>query len=297
MNPPSKHKFYLSKTEMSGIQALILCCTLYVATPIMTRMYINKYRTEQYPDSINFGITESDSSIKWKPQIDHQQLNKYKTERVDYVRFRFNPNQLTSENATKLGIPKKAYTNLQKYLNKGGIIKTSEQFKNIYGMDSMVYERLKSMIHIQPPKEKVLSKHPKIKQQLTYDLNAINVKELIYKLNLEYKLAYRIINYRTALGGYYELKQIQEVFGMHDSIYARIESRLYLQIPHQRISIQTAPLDTLAKHPYLKYKNAKLIFKYREQHGVIKDIKDLQHIIKDSLQLHKLSRYFYCQGP
>lgn len=294
MKQQIKHQFYLSKTELTGIQTLIICCAIYVASPILSRHYIKRFYKN--PNSTQISLTGSVADLS-HPSITLQnttQAAKSKPEQIAYVSFPFDPNSLTAENATKLGIPRKAYLNLQKYLQKAGKIKTAEQFRNIYGMEPAVYNRLESQLQIPSPLEKKSNLKPeKTEQTLTFDLNAITAKELIKKLKLEYKLAYRIINYRTALGGYFDLKQILEVFGMQDSIYTRLKPQLYLQIPHQRLSLQTTAVDSLAKHPYIKYKTAKLISNFREQHGGIQHLQDLKHIITDSLQFQKLKMYFY----
>lgn len=294
MKQQIKHQFYLSKTELTGIQTLIICCAIYVASPILSRHSIKRFYKN--PNSTQISLTGSVADLS-HPSITLQnttQAAKSKPEQIAYVSFPFDPNSLTAENATKLGIPRKAYLNLQKYLQKAGKIKTAEQFRNIYGMEPAVYNRLESQLQIPSPLEKKSNLKPeKTEQTLTFDLNAITAKELINKLKLEYKLAYRIINYRTALGGYFDLKQILEVFGMQDSIYTRLKPQLYLQIPHQRLSLQTTAVDGLAKHPYIKYKTAKLISNFREQHGGIQHLQDLKHIITDSLQFQKLKMYFY----
>jgi competence protein ComEA len=45
-----------------------------------------------------------------------------------------------------------------------------------------------------------------------------------------------------------------------------------------KININSATIEKLRHHPYLNYKQAKMIVNYRAQHGVFRSVKDIQKI-------------------
>lgn len=284
-----KAKFVFSKTELKGIQTLIVCCFISVLTPIIVNYilaYSKLYRNE-------LGKNTSNEIVDF--DIKHQTwtISKTQTIAAKPVLFSFNPNVLSKDDALKLGFPMKAFNNLRKYLSKGGKIINKNQLKKIYGMDTSSYLRLEPYILLPdsiPLKTNIKAQEKRLK---LFDINIIEPRDLIYKMCVDYKLSYRIINYRQALGGYVELSQLTEVFGMQDSIYERLKSHLIIEKKIVPRSLQNFTLDSLAKHPYIKYKLAKRICNYRKEHDGIVHISELKHLVSDSLQLQKIKMYFY----
>ena len=84
-----------------------------------------------------------------------------------------------------------------------------------------------------------------------------------------------MISYREKLGGYASINQIGEIYGLPDSVFQKIKPLLKSSGEVQKININQATAKELAAHPYLNYKQANLIIKYRNQHGPYKNIDDL----------------------
>ena len=60
-----------------------------------------------------------------------------------------------------------------------------------------------------------------------------------------------------------------------------------------KTNINTATIETLRYHPYLNYKQAKMIVNYREQHGNYQQLKDICKIKPISPELfRKIAPYF-----
>jgi DNA uptake protein ComE-like DNA-binding protein len=94
------------------------------------------------------------------------------------------------------------------------------------------------------------------------------------------KLAARIIRYRNRLGGFYRVEQLKEVYGLRDSAYRVIAERVEVDSSRiSRLAINSASFGQLGSHPYLGYKNAKLIDRYRKEHGSIKNWSELMQIV------------------
>jgi len=94
------------------------------------------------------------------------------------------------------------------------------------------------------------------------------------------KLAARIINFRDKLGGFYSVEQVKETFGLPDSTYQKIKQYLNLENPSvKKININTATVDELKAHPYIKYILANPIVAYRNEHGLFSKIEDVKKVM------------------
>ncbi|MBK8955753.1 MAG: helix-hairpin-helix domain-containing protein [Saprospiraceae bacterium] len=285
MNKSALEKYYLTKTELHGLQVLVIISLLYTG---WIAHLGNQFSSAQ--------ISQKQAESVLMDTISKNNYNHFinaKLTPAEHSLFEFDPNNLSEQEAIQLGIPIKAFRNLQKYKAKGGRIKSETQFKNIYGMDTAVYSILKPYIKITQEKDPLLPIRKAQSQDSIYDINTIEIRQLLYKLNIDYKIAYRILNFRNALGGFYSLDQLHEIYGIEDSTITRIQKKLAVRSMHQKFNMDQIPLDSLGKHPYIKYKTARLIGKYREQHGTIHSIQELQLIIPDTQQFRKITRYFY----
>ena len=108
-------------------------------------------------------------------------------------------------------------------------------------------------------------------------------------------LASRIIRYREKLGGFYHRSQLREVYGIDDSLYAFIEHFIETNQAEgslKKMDINTATLETLRQHPYLRWEKAKAIIRYREANGPFANVRDLEKILTlDTLTIRRLLPY------
>ena len=93
------------------------------------------------------------------------------------------------------------------------------------------------------------------------------------------KLAMRIIKYRDRLGGFYTVEQLKEVYGLRDSCFLVIQNRVFVDgATRHFLKINYCSLEEMGHHPYLGFRNAKLIVKYRKEHQRINSEQELQEI-------------------
>lgn len=92
----------------------------------------------------------------------------------------------------------------------------------------------------------------KIAKGETLDLNSADTLALQTVPGIGPSFARRIAKYRTLLGGYYVVEQLQEVYGMDRERYDRIA-------PYFRLETGITPLvitqDSIPYHPYLRYRH------------------------------------------
>ncbi len=106
-------------------------------------------------------------------------------------------------------------------------------------------------------------------------------------------LAGRIVRFRERLGGFYSPTQVAEIYGLPDSTFKKIQP--YLRVDNgslKKLDINHTDEQSLAKHPYIRYKLARLIVRYRSVHGPFGDIKGIKNIplVDDSIY-RKLEPY------
>lgn len=81
-------------------------------------------------------------------------------------------------------------------------------------------------------------------------------------------LAARIVRFRDKLGGFYSTAQVAETYGLADSTFKKIQSSLRADsVSLKKVNINKMDEQSLAKHPYIRYKLARLIVRYRSVHG------------------------------
>ncbi|MBM3413626.1 MAG: hypothetical protein FJY16_01645 [Bacteroidetes bacterium] len=116
--------------------------------------------------------------------------------------------------------------------------------------------------------QKTASKPLITKKQKKIDLNSADSLTLMKLQGIGPVLSARIVKYREKLGGFHSTAQLQEVYGLPDSTYQKISTHLELIQPVvKKIAINKADEKTIAEHPYIGWKEAKLIVRYRQAHG------------------------------
>ncbi|MFT4071587.1 MAG: helix-hairpin-helix domain-containing protein [Dysgonamonadaceae bacterium] len=88
--------------------------------------------------------------------------------------------------------------------------------------------------------------------------------------------AKRIIKYKELLGGFVSEEQLMEVYGFTPEMYAQIRPFVRMDAHFSKMQVNQLSLDRLAKHPYLNYRQAKVIVDLRQRRGKINSMKTLQ---------------------
>ncbi len=207
--------------------------------------------------------------------------------------FYFDPNTLSTEGWQKLGLRDKTIHTIQNYVSKGGRFKKSEDLQKIYGLFPNEYERIAAYIKIESTSEtnrkKDFNDNPQTENQpaKTYapryaviDINSADTTAYISLPGIGSKLATRIVNFRDKLGGFYSVAQVGETFGLPDSTFQKIKQYLKLENTSiRKININTATVDELKVHPYIKWSLANPIVAYRNEHGPFAKVEDIKKVM------------------
>lgn len=106
------------------------------------------------------------------------------------------------------------------------------------------------------------------KENLLIDLNTADTTALKKLVGIGSAYANRIVNYRDALGGFINLNQLQEVYGLKQETINNILPNLIIsETEIVKIDINKASIDELKAHPYIDWKVANSIFQIRNNYG------------------------------
>jgi competence protein ComEA len=210
--------------------------------------------------------------------------------------FYFDPNTLPAEGFKKLGLRDKTITTILNFRSKGGKFRQPSDIKKIWGLFPDEAERLLPFVQIAALEEKSFSKnypsYPSDNNQKNTIINSIEINgadtaAFISLPGIGIKLSQRIINFRDKLGGFYTVDQVGETFGLPDSVFKKIKPLLQISGEVKKININTASLDELKAHPYIKYHLANAMVQYRLQHGDYEVLEDLKKIMIINEEVYK----------
>ena len=214
--------------------------------------------------------------------------------------FYFDPNTLSASGWMKLGVKERTITTIQKYLSKGGRFREGNDLKKIFGLPPELTEVLIPYVKIPAANENAYTaafptrgKEPTTRLRQPVDINKADSISLLSLDGIGPKLAGRILKFREKLGGFVEIRQLGEVYGLADSSFKNILPQLMVSaVTVKKINVNHADLSLLRQHPYVGRKLAEVIIQYRQQHGHFNTVEELSaiDIITPDL-LRKLAPY------
>ena len=84
-------------------------------------------------------------------------------------------------------------------------------------------------------------------------------------------LAGRIVRFRSALGGFVRVSQLQEVYGVDSLAFAVVSKRVEVDARQvHRLCADTASWSDLRRHPYIGVQGARAIERYRDAHSLMR---------------------------
>lgn len=288
--------FYLSfsRRERAGILGLIALIILTWFLP------------DLFPETGPPEITKADTSLTLRPptfptRFGEESIPGREVERPKSRHFAFDPNTLSPAGWKDLGLKEKTIQTILKFREKGGRFYTPEDLGRIYGLGQVKYEELRPWVRIpkKPDTEKPTGAFKPYQQERTRSslsilgINSADTSAWIALPGIGSKLASRIVAYREKLGGFYSIAQLREVYGISDSVFQKMQTRLQEEPALlQKMDVNTVTEKDLGTHPYFRGKLATLLSAYRQQHGAFKNLEALKNIpaITDDI-FQKISPY------
>lgn len=302
----AKDYFTFSKKERIGIIALLIMtsCFLLLSTyfPVSKPKAISKDAFQQELAQLTITI---DSSKKEYPRYkdndreDYYQP-KYSSGSIENkpVLFTFDPNTLDEAGWKKLGVKEKTIATIKKLMSKGFRFKQPEDIKKVYGIKPedaeklIPYAKIESTTAVSDNAKPnttpttYLSKPPAGNKYSIVEINNADTAQFIALPGIGSKLANRIVVFREKLGGFISVDQVGETFGLPDSTFQKIKPRFQLGTGSiKKININSADINILKNHPYIRWQIANAIVNYKAQHGNFSKLDQLKniHIITDEI--------------
>jgi competence protein ComEA len=298
--------FGFSRMEANGFVILSLLMLFCLLMPLFTKHFIFSTR------ETNMASGESALLDSLIMQLNAAMLEE---EAISSLPL-FDINRVGAASLAEYGVPQFLADRIVKYRSNVKPFRQKSDLLKIYGLDSALYKKLlpyifdiknipekgkpnyRDVVYEKPsyqiPFKKFNSDNPR--KLASFDINTADSTQLKLVFGIGPAYAKRIVAFRELLGGFYDTRQLAEVYGLEspalDSllVYATVRRPIVLTL----LFINDISEKDLSKHPYISYKQAKLIIAYRNQHGNYLKATDLLQIgIFDSLFVEKVSPYLH----
>jgi len=292
--------FGISRTETNGIFILLILTICIILSPLL---YNNLFRggyTSCLEDSLKL---DSILQILLKNQDSLKAA-------MDPIRkdtlFFFNPNEITYPQMILLGFDSILAQRVVKFRNSKGRFYVKRDLLKIYGLTEELYTRLADFISLPDTivQKKRRYDNSRIKAKgpvsdgrtelASLNINVADTNDLKRISGIGSVLSGRIIKYRDLLGGYSNINQLVDVYGLKGRSLENLKSIVYVDslfIP-EKIRINFSEWEELVRHPYINSQMANDIINLRSEKGYLNNMHDLEDIsyLNDSV-LSQLEPY------
>lgn len=284
-----------SRSERIGI---LLLLTLVVAVWWLPAHFGSPPKEITYDISIDSQIAVLPNPSDAYQRYPRQNSSEFGRDKLPYEKeeyraiesFPFDPNTASKEDWIRLGVKERTVSTIFRFLEKGGRFRKPEDISRIYGLSPEQAASLIPLVRIPATTQSGALKTDsanRMKSTFRKPPAILEINEADSTMweslpGIGPTLAGRIVRYRKKLGGFRQIEQVGETFGLPDSVFQAIRPRLVQtsgDAAFSNISINSARFEELSAHPYLSYKIARAIIAYRDQHGPFHHRGDLARII------------------
>jgi len=267
-----KNYFTYNKKERNGILLLSFVLFLLLIFYQFTHLFVSETITD---------FSEFEKAIAELKYIEEDAKSEYKNSL-----FKFNPNSLNDNGWLALGLSEGKLKVLRNYQNSGGYFKQKEDLKRCYAIGDDFYNKIKNYVVI-PRIDNLQTSKKEIKADNSQPITIVKIVELNQADSLQLIsikgigpfYAKQIIKYRKELGGFLSYNQFFEIWGLDKLDLEKLKVQTQIDTTRiRKININKVDINEFRKHPYINYKEAKMIVNYRVQHGNFNEVKDIQRI-------------------
>jgi len=275
-----KDYFTFSKRERSGILVLLsLILLVLTANQLVGVFYQNDI--QQNFSSFQKEIDEFENGII-SDSVESRKAEKkegFSAKNKKYKLVSFDPNSASHEELISLGLSAKLSKTIVNFREKGGKFYKPDDLKKIYGINDSLFNSILPFIKIADSDFNSATKNEKkySKEKTIIYINSADTTALQLLNGIGSKLSKRIVIFRDALGGFYSIDQLKEVYGLKPEVIEKNNDRMILEGGVKKININTCSAEDLKNHPYIaKWNIANAIVNYRKLHGNYVSVSDIQ---------------------
>jgi len=191
----------------------------------------------------------------------------------------YNPNFITDYKGYVLGMSVAEIDRLHNFRKLNKYVNSVKEFQKITQVSD-------SLLLVMSPKFKfpdwVTKKNMSSKYSVSYqkDLNRAEAKDIYKATKLEYKLAYRVVNFRKKLNGFLSFDQLNDVYDLTEEDIKKVKQKFVLKtIPNiKKININLASASELAELIYINEYMAVNIVDERVLREGYKNLDELKYV-------------------
>jgi len=205
----------------------------------------------------------------------------------------FNLNFLNDYRAYRLGLTVDQVDKFYQFKAEGGYCYDLDCFKKVLVLEDSVLERIQTFLIIPNSFPHESSSNESIP---IFDINKVTEQQLKSIKYIGNFRARKIIEYRSYLGGFSTLCQLNEIEQLDSLSQVALRSQLKLDsLPKiGLLDINTASFKDLVNLPYLDYETVKEILIFRQLNGGFKKMDELQKIPNlDSIRIKRITLYLH----
>ncbi len=267
--------FGFSRTETNGFLILLPLMVVILFSEPLYRWYYSSRPEDFSVDAKALDSLMARLHWKIKDTVAVGQAS------LDSIRFSpFDPNTATEKEFKQVGLSDFLTKRILRYREKGGRFRRKEDVLNIYGMDSSWYNQAQAWMVVAYKAKSPTRTKLKDTLRIVQDINQADSLQLLKIYGVGPVLSKRILTFRDRLGGFVSLDQLKEVYGLDTTVIKVLRKKFKVMegfVPRQ-IHLNTATLEDLTRHPYIRRKEAQSILSYRMQHGEFTAIDQLVDI-------------------
>jgi DNA uptake protein ComE-like DNA-binding protein len=297
-----KEYFSFTKSEKRGVIVLLIILLLI----LFSFPFVNYLKQQNTPDFTAYenAILAFEKELNEQEKHQKQAYQQKDKQALSITLFEFDPNTISDEEWKQLGFSDWQIKIINNYKAKGGNWRTKADVKKIYGISDKHYDLLFPHILLpetiektnkqydKPSKKSFENKFEKKDYSQKIDINTADSALLTNIKGIGPAYSSRIIKYRDLLGGFIAKEQLKEVWGLSEETYQMALPQIIVSDKIKKININKATAAGLKQHPYINWKIANAIEKYRKANGNYKSLTDLNKLhLLDKATIEKISPY------
>lgn len=202
----------------------------------------------------------------------------------------FNPNDFEANDWMKMGFSQKQTATILKFKDRIGGFKSKRDIENLFVMTDDLYRAIHPLILL-----------PDSLNRLDYSNRSWPKPEVNSASEIQLKrikgigpfYAHKILSYRNALGGFYQLDQLKEINQFSEELIAKISTEMELNQKNiVRLNINVLDESGLAAHPYIRISVARDIIRLRNEKGAFSRVDEVMESPLMNEQLFGKLKYY-----
>lgn len=240
-------------------------------------------------------LSQKDAEINQNLEAVYKRTEEKRNARPNNAKFKkpaqkFDPNRMSESDWQNLGLSPKQAAVVVKFTKRG--VYSMDDLSKIYVLspefiavieDSIVFPEKKPIIDDKELKSGFIRK--------VLNVNEATEEELTKLPGIGEYSARKIVEYRTRLGGFYQLEQLREIKILENN-WDKWSGSVKVSGDIKKLNINKLSTKELSAHPYFTFKVANSVVKLREQKGTYQHLDELKEsLLIDEALFEKIKPY------